>query len=79
MTVEEFMNKPKGMSFEKYDALLKKKKVEEKKARSLSIKIQECEDALQVLADEAGSERYRRWESVLEKYRQEMKRISNGR
>jgi len=58
MTISEALSIPKGMDFEEYEILLKEKQRLEKNISSLCNKI-DCEnDSLEVLSDEAGSERY---------------------
>lgn len=54
----EFLSIPKGMNIETYEQLLKdKQKLEKQIAKANSI-IYDEEDSLEILADEAGSERY---------------------
>ena len=77
MTFEEFLNKPNGMTFEEWEQELQKRKTTEKKIRFLSEKIQECEDALDVLQDETGSARWKKWSDKLEKCKKQMTKLTN--
>lgn len=58
MTLHEFLLKPIPMSLEEYEKILKDKHKLEKQVTRESNKIFEEEDALEILADEVGSERY---------------------
>jgi cell division septum initiation protein DivIVA len=58
MTIAEALAIPKGMDFEEYEQILQDKKKLENYIRNLSNKIQGEELSLEVLEDEAGSERY---------------------
>ena len=65
MTLDEFFNIPKGMSMEEWEKELKRQKRQDRKKRKLSDQIQECEDALEVLEDEKGSDRWVKWNDRL--------------
>ncbi len=58
MTIAEALSIPKGMDFEEYEKILQEKRKLEKYIRNLSDKIQGEELSLEVLSDEAGSERH---------------------
>ena len=58
MTLAEALAIPKGMKFEEYEKLLKDKQKLEKQIAKASAEIDFEIDSLEVLADEAGSERY---------------------
>ncbi len=66
MTLEEFMAIPKGMTIEDWDKELKRQKRLDSQFRRISDRICECEDALEVLADEKGSDRWNRWNTERE-------------
>ena len=67
MTLSEMLAIPKGMKPEEYQTLLDEKKRLEKKIGKESEKIQCANDALEILSDEVGSERYKKHEVVIEK------------
>ena len=58
MTLAEALSIPKGMDFEEYEKLLNDKKKLEKQIAKASNDIDSEVDSLEVLSDEAGSERY---------------------
>lgn len=58
MTLHEFLQKPVMMSLEEYEKFLKDKHKLENQITKESNKIFDEEDALEILADEVGSERY---------------------
>lgn len=58
MTMAEVLSIPKGMNFEEYGQLLNDKQKLEKQIAKASDTIQSEIDSLEVLSDEAGSERY---------------------
>lgn len=58
MTLHEFLLKPIPMSLEEYEKILKEKHRLENQITRESNKIFDEEDALEILADEVGSERY---------------------
>lgn len=72
MTLEQFMACPRDMSIEEWDAKLKRMQKLERKMSRLADKIQECEDALDVLSDEKGSERWHKWDNKLCEYKATM-------
>lgn len=71
MTIDELVAKPKDMTMDQWEKELKKRKQREKRVGILNDKIQECEDALDVLSDEVGSERWNKWNDSLQKYTQQ--------
>lgn len=71
MTIDELVAKPKDMTMDQWEKELKKRKQREKRVGILNDKIQECEDALNVLSDEVGSERWNKWNDSLQKYTQQ--------
>lgn len=75
MTLDEFLNMPKGTNIVEYQKSLCMKKKEENRIRSLASKIQECEDALDVLSDEEGSERWKRWSEKLDECMKKMNQL----
>ena len=58
MTIAEALSIPKGMNFEEYEKLLNDKQKLEKQIVKASKDIDFEVDSLEVLSDEAGSERY---------------------
>lgn len=66
MTLEEAMSCPRGMSMEEYAKSLAKLKRQKAQLAKLIDKRYELEDALDVLEDEAGSERWKRKKAELE-------------
>ena len=58
MTLSEALSIPKGMTFEEYEKLLSDKKKLEKQIAKASADIDFEVDSLEVLSDEAGSDRY---------------------
>lgn len=68
MTMKDLMAWPKGMSYEEYELLLLNQRKIASKLRSLSYRIEECEDALSVLSDEIGSDRWTKWNTKLNRY-----------
>lgn len=76
MTIEQLLSCPKGMSFQEY---LKQLELDEKKAkrlRRLSSERDFLEDALEVLQDEKGSERYEKKSKRLTKVNEEIMRLA---
>lgn len=65
ITFDELMTCPKGKSIEEWHKECVKIKRLRKKLYNLSIRRDELEDALDVLADEAGSERWKRKQQEL--------------
>lgn len=60
MKLQEFLNTPKGMSFDKYEKLIAEKHKLENQIRNASCVIHNEDDSLDVLSGEVGSERYNR-------------------
>ena len=60
LTFAEFLAIPIGMDFKEYEELLNNKRKLEKQITKASNDIYSEEDALEILADEIGSERYNR-------------------
>jgi hypothetical protein len=58
MTITEALSIPNGMGFEEYEKLLIDKKRLERQIAKISSDIDFEVDSLEVLADEAGSDRY---------------------
>lgn len=77
MTMEEALSCPKGMSFEEYAKSLAKLKRDQKKLAKLIDQRYELEDALDVLEDEAGSERWKRKKDELEKVKAQIEKLWN--
>ena len=75
MTLEEALSCPKGMSFDEYCKSLAKLKRDQKRLYNLTIKRDELEDALDVLEDEAGSERWKRKKDELEKVKAQIEKL----
>jgi len=61
MTLAEALAIPVGMDYEEYGKLLRKRKRLAGRIRNLNNAIQDAEDALDVLDDERGSERWQKW------------------
>lgn len=83
MTLSEALAIPKGMKFEEYEKLLKDKQKLEKQITKASAEIDFEIDSLEVLADEAGSDRYnkhleakKKAESKQEKAKQKLAEIT---
>ena len=72
MTLHEFLQKPITMSLEEYEKFLKDKHKLENQITKESNKIFDEEDALEILTDEIGSERYN--EHLTTKQKAEIKR-----
>ena len=60
MTLTEFSQKPKGFTMAQYEKLLQEKKRLEKQIKKYSGLIDFESDALDILKDEAGSERHKK-------------------
>lgn len=75
MTMEQFLAMPEGMSFQEWWQILDKQEKKEKRIRKLAEEIQECEDALDVLLDEEGSDRWIKWQEKLEKARAKLENL----
>lgn len=76
MTIEQILSWPKGMSLKEYEKLLQEQEKTKKRIRRLSNEMYELEDALQVLEDEHGSERYNKKARRLEKAKAEIQRLT---
>ena len=66
MTLDEALSCPKGMSMEEYAKSLAKLKRQRTQLAKLIDKRYDLEDKLDVLEDEAGSERWKRTKAELE-------------
>lgn len=77
MTLEEALSCPKGMSFEEYAKSLAKIKRDQKRLSKLIDQRYELEDALDVLEDEAGSDRWKRKKDELEKVMADIEKVLN--
>lgn len=75
MTIEEFLACPKGMRFEEYEKVLAKTKRDQKRLYKLSMRRDELEDALDILEDEAGSERWKRKKQELEEVKMKIDKL----
>ena len=58
MTIQDLLNMPKGISLEEWEKRIKKRDSLRKRIRSLCNKRSDIMDALDVLQDEMGSERW---------------------
>lgn len=76
MTMDELLSWPKGISLEEYQKQLRKEKRKRSRIRKLANEIDELEDALQVLEDEHGSERYIRKAKRLAEIKEELRRLT---
>lgn len=77
MTLEKALGCPRGMNFEEYaERLAKLEKVQNKLYR-LSTRRDELEDALEILADEIGSERWKKKKDELDKVNDKMIKLLN--
>ena len=77
MTIEEALNIPKGMDFEEYEKLLKDKQKLEKQIAKASKDIDFEVDSLEVLSDEAGSERYNKHLQIKQKAEAKREKLQN--
>ena len=75
MTMEELLRWPKDMSLEEYQKQLRREKRRKNRLWKLIEEQYELEDALQVLEDEKGSERYNRKAQRLEEVKAEINKI----
>lgn len=75
MTLAEALSCPKGMNFEEYQKKLEADKKIAKRLRRLSFERDSLEDALDILSDEQGSERYQTKARRLEKVMEEIERL----
>lgn len=76
MTLDEFVAKPKELSMQDYEKQLKKQKALECKCKKLIEKRFDCQDALEVLKDEQGSERYNKWVQELDRVNLELSKLN---
>ena len=76
MTLEELLSWPKGISLEQYQKQLRAEKRKKNRIRKLANERDELEDALQVLEDEKGSERYIQKANRLEKVKEDIRRLT---
>ena len=67
MTLAEFMEKPRDLSIEQWEKQLARKKRTERRLKKLLDQRDMCKDALEVLADEKGSNRWITWNDRLVK------------
>ena len=65
MTLEQFLAKPEYMSIEQWEKQLARNKKADKRLKKLTEQRDQCYDALEVLADEKGSDRWQRWSDKL--------------
>ena len=77
MTIEEVLSWPTGMTFEEYKQSLAKLKRQQRQLYNLSIKRDELEDALDILKDEVGSERWNQKKYELEKVKAQIDELSS--
>lgn len=77
MTLEEALRCPKGMSLEDWSKELARIKRLRRKLAKLIDQRYELEDALDVLEDEAGSERWKRKKDELEKVKADIEKVWN--
>ena len=75
MTLQEFMACPRDIPMEDWEKAIEARHKKERKIRRLYEKVQECEDALEVLADEKGSDRWNKWNNRLTELNEELWRI----
>lgn len=67
MTLKQFMEWDGTIPFEEWDAECKRRLNVCEKIRKLADKIQEADDALSVLSDEVGSDRWQKWQEQRKK------------
>lgn len=77
MTLSEALSCPNGMSIEAWGKELEKRQKMERRLYKLSIKRDELEDALDVLADEECSERWKRKREELDKVNADIEKLKN--
>jgi hypothetical protein len=75
MTMAELLSWPKDISLDEYQKRLAAQKRTDRKIRKLSEEAFDIKDALQVLEDEKGSERYNRKAQRLEEVKAEISKI----
>lgn len=76
MTLTEFSQMPKSLTMAKYEKLLQEKKRLKKQVKKYSGLIDFESDALDILKDEAGSERHKRHMKQMQHYITERERAS---
>lgn len=79
MTLSEMLAMPTGYTPEDWEKELKRWRRLDGQINTLSDKIQECDDALDVLSDEVGSERWHKWDDERTKLRIKLERIKEFR
>ena len=67
MTFDEFMNEPKNMGIREYEKLIEDLHRAEKKVRNISINIDFCKDALDILTGEKDIDRAVKKQEELDK------------
>ena len=77
MTLTEFLQMPKGLTMPQYEKLLQEKKRLEKQVKKLSLSIYDEVDALDILKDEAGSERHKKHLASLQDYTKKRDKAQN--
>ena len=77
MTLSEALSCPNGMSIEAWGKELEKRQKMERRLYKLSIKRDELEDALDVLADEECSEIWKRKREELDKVNADIEKLKN--
>lgn len=68
MTLKEFSQMPKGLTMAKYEKLLQEKKRLKKQVEKLSGLLDFESDAINILKDEVGSERYKKHIEQMQQY-----------
>ena len=74
MTLSELLALPKGMTPEQYQLLLNEKQQLMKRISKENEKIDFAVDALNLLSDEEGSERYQKHEAIIKKAQRAIQR-----
>lgn len=75
MTIQDLLRMPKGMTPDEWDNELKRRDNINKKIKKLLTDKQDTEDALDVLKDEIGSERYKKKEIHLKEIELKIERL----
>ena len=75
MTIDEFLACPQGMRLEEWEKILQEQKKIKNKIRRLSIERDDLTDALEILSDEQGSDRYQKKEQRLNKVEEEIRKL----
>lgn len=76
MTMTELLSWPKDISLEEYQRQLRREKRKNGRIRKLSEEAYDIEDALQVLEDEKGSERYIGKAERLKAIKEELRKLT---